>query len=923
MVESTPVVSTWAPLDGDISDTKCSAAARSWRWEETLRVPGLGVDYAKRETEREAGGEEDEREEPVAGPLVVAVTNNEVCPHRSVPSSEAASTSVVVSGGDDAADDNERGDSDPSSSCQVGTTVDPSRGDSTDSSESLRVSESTVDDQQSSEGRAVAETSSPEANGCAKKKRGASFWSPRRGRTSTEATARDTKSSGASTNRQGSSGAVSTTPDVALVTGDERSGNSHSGSSSDPENSESDQHRQQPGTTKGLGIMSVRRSASSGQICPEVLVKVNNTVIGEGAAAAEGAHAEANDGGETRKQTFHFWGPSRRRGRRSHTKSGDTTVDEQDSQQAVLSRCDGEASTAFDISVPEESGDDRSAANKGKMERGPVPNDDPSIACVPHDSLHKKAGNSSFWSPRRKGNKGAKKAEAASDTHSDNDFGGTVTTGPCASVETTTKASHSGGQSAGRCRRAPPNVSTSTSEDVMLVEVWEVKGAAASNPSAKMNEASAVAVPECDDGETTEASPHARDSEESNSNNRPHLDGEKEAFNRLGSGEEPLPAQASGHARPLGATVETDGGPTPVNDDNSDNPATGNRDVDTEGMVATAEGCVEDDRVPAVGDEISAVANGASVAAGGATSTKTSRGKLKFLFPSPLKKNRGPKGEVPPQLPQLEPPAAPSETETPQGPISIDDGSDTTAVRGQPEEATPDAKGKRETSEATLDSGVPNVMEERSTDDDDDDDDANEVDGLCTARKAQRKRTTKTTSFLLSYKGKKTTTAKVSPRSSTKAKHVLWGRLTIRVADVLLAGTVKRLSDGDHLVGRQNVPASDGTDATETVSSSTRVSVESPAYRNGDGSSPSKFRVSMPRRGPMKDMSEQVETLGTISAGDEPDDMATGPSPHASDGWFEVEHPKGKHGKRAKGRVRLTVTCHEPHHASSDKKSVA
>eukprot|EP00903_Cladosiphon_okamuranus_P018640 g17155.t1 len=821
VVESTPVVSSWSPLDGDISDAKRSAAGWSWQWKETLRVPGLFQNETRR-TERAAGDEEDEREERSAGPLVVAANNNEGCPPKIQQSSEAVSTSVVVSGGD-ADDVNLRGDSDPSSSCEVGTTVDPHRGDSTDSSGSRRVSESTVEDQQTSEGPAVAEASFPKADGSEKKQRGPFFWSPRRGRRNTKAAAGKKQSSGFPASHHGNGGAVRTTPDVALITaGNDRSvNNNNSGSSSDADTSELDKQRQ-PGATRSLRRRSARRSTSSGQICPEVLVKANDTVISGLGFATGRVNADANDG-ETRKKTVRFWGPGRRRGRRNHAESGDPAIDEHDSQQSVLSRCDSEASTVFDISDPGENGDGRAAANTGKIEGPAVPDDEPSIVSVPQDSPRKKARSSSFWSPRRKGNKDAKKTEEDSDAHGGDESGGTATTGPRILGETTNRASHSWGKSAGRRRRAPPKASATTSEDVMLLEVWEVKGAAVTSPCAKKNEESSVSAPECGDGQTMAGSPRARDSEEPDSYNRPHLGGTEDASPRPGSGKEPLPEQTPEHAQPLGATVETGTGPTPATENNLDHPAIGSKAADIDVLVATGEGGVEDDRERAIGDDVSAAANGPPVAAGGATSTKTSRRKLTFLFTSPLKKVGRAKGEMPSAIPHPRSPVTSSETETPLASLSLDPGKVITSTEGgQQEEATPDEQGVRETSEAALHPETSNVPEERSNDDEDD----NEADGSYTPSQAQRSRIA--ASFFSAYKGINTATTKESPRSAAKPKPVLWGRMTIRVADVL----GRSVSHGHHLVGRQNVPTRDGSDAAERVSSSNRVPFQSPAQRS-------------------------------------------------------------------------------------------
>lgn len=875
VVESVPVLSSSLPLDGDsggnnISDAKCATAAWSWRWEETLVVPRIEVAGTKGEKERKAGGGGETRERYLADPPVVAVHKNEELQAvkretfdkdiLDIPSRQAVSMSVVVSG-DDAAD-NLQGDG-VLSSCEVDTLVRPNRVDSTDSSESRRSIVTKIGDQLSGGGPVVAKAGPHKADDGAKKKQGVYFWSPRRGRRNTEAAARGKQNTGVCTGNYDSRGAVTMTPDAAVVAEDDLSGSSRSSSYSETSESDKQEHTR----------MNVR-SAS---------VEVNDaTVVAEGAVVGEGAHTEANDG-VTIKRAVSFWGP--RKGRKTHT--SDTAIDEQSSQ--VVSKCDSEASIVFDISDPEESGDG-TAADEDRME-SLVPVGESSIVNIPQYSLHKKMGGS-FWSPRRKGNGAAKTAEI--DSHARSDSGATATTGLRLPPEVTKKSSNSREQR-GRQRR-PEQLKASTTSDVVLLEVWEVKGATELSPCPTKE--AVVPVTGCSDCKERVESPRARDFEHANSYSSLPLDGTEAASNCFGSGEEPLLAQTSEHAQPLSAMVETTGDPPPANADNLETPAARSRGAGIT-VLAKEQGCLDDDRIPVGGCGVSAAADEASVA--DIASTRNARRKRQIL--SPL--GRRIKGEGPSKLPSSAPLVASSETENTRGSLSTDNRNDAEESARQEAEHLCE-RGETEISDPVLDSRVSNVPERGSTDDEGDAGDES------TAKQAQQRRKT---TFLSSYDRRKTTND--SPRSAAaKPKPILWGRLTIRVAEVLLAGRHRSADDDDSVINGRKLPSYD-TVAMKTVPSPDGVPVRSPTVKTGEGSSSSVFGMRLARRGPKQHANGKVETLGSVSACDQLDETASDLLPQtigtsAVEGWFEIEHPKGKKGKRAKGRVHLTLTCLEP-----------
>lgn len=1142
VVESASAVSSSLPLDGDsvgrnIGDTKHPTAAWSWRWEEALAVPGLEVARAKHQNQREAGGEGDEKEGRVADPLLAATHvherhkaskpdhhGTEGTAAHNTPPGEGVSTGLAASG--DAAADDVQGDRRPSS-FQVGADVDPSRGDSTDSSESRRESATVASDRPTGGGipDVEAEAASPRADAGEKTKRGVSFWSPRRGRRKTDAAARDERASDVFTSHHGS-GAVSTTPDAAVVAGHERPGSSgssidsetsvldtpqrsrarkprdgkssrhptssgkicpeavvkvkdtvvaegagsgeaggddvttrkravsfwgnkrgdghrhasrdtvstadepdsralgrcdseassvfdisdpendpendggtssgkpeelaadvesgmanvahgslrsnktggsflwsprrgrrrnvgaardkptsgvptskhesgtvsktmpdaagtprdersrSSGSSIDSETSESDEQQRFRSRNAPDG-KAARRSASSDLIYPEVLVKVNDTVIAEGAGATAAVDTEAiDDGVAPRKKAVSFWG--NRIGRRNQHASRDaaSTIDEPDSQ--ALGRHDSEASSVFDISDPEDGGDG-TATDKPE---GLAPYDESGMTNVSHGSVRsEKAGGSFLWSPRRKGNKGAKKAEETDgDAHGDPGSTATTTGLSLFPAEVASKASASRDPGARRRRRVPWKDSTAAS-DVMLLEIWQVKkGADVSSP--RSTSAADVAVaPGCGDGNTTaDLSRHARESEEPRYYSEADLDGMGESSHPLVSGEggESLPAKGSEHTPPLGATVETAEtaeDPPHACDDDVNRPGTDVTGGSSTIASATGEGCVEDDGTSAGnGDEVSALDDEASVSS--KSPTKKSSGRKRLVsFLSPSKRGRA-KGEVPSKL-------ASSETESPRGStLTVHD----TREEGdkQREEPTVRAKGGRNASErdasetAPLDSRVSDSPERSSTDDEGDD-----GEGSAAAKQSQEGRQINPT-FLSSYTRGRKIAAQESPRPASQPKPVLWGRLTIRVADVLVAGRSRGASDDDHrLVDGRNV-SDDGTGLAKGIAPPDCSQSRPSTLKNVEGSWSSAFGTGLARRGlPKKKGASHTEAaLGLKSARD---GSTSGLSPSgtglsAVDGWFEVEHPKGRRGKWPKGRVHLTITRLEPR-ASSDNNT--
>lgn len=883
VAESGPALPSLRRLDGDSggkgdSVAKRSAAAWSWRWEETVLVPRLEAAGANVDIAREAGDGSGGREKLLADQFAVADHNNEefrastgengIEDTSGTPPRTAVTTSVAVTGGD--VPDNLPGDGDPSSG-DIDEMVASSRGWSPDSSGTRRASTTMIDDDLSWGGRSVAEASSPKADDGAKVKRGVSFWSPRRGRRKTNGTSRDKQSSGAGASKN-NGGALPTTPYVALVTGDERPGSS--ASSIDSETSDTDaQGNSTEGKVRGG---TPARSTSSSESCPEAPVTASNNAVAEGVTVEDGACPGAADCGVTTKKVGSFWSP--RWDRRNHT--SEAAIDE-------LSRCDSEASTVFDISDPDDNDDVTTTDNKAS----PGPVGESNTICVPKASLRNKTVGS-FWSPRRKGNGGGKNVETGS--HARSDPAATATTGLRDSVEVASKPGKWRGQSARRRRRAPSKASAPS--DVMLLELWQVQGAAAMSTCPK-NDAIVTAT-NCSDCNGGVGASYTGDSEETITHHQPALvDGMGDTSYRCGSAEEPLTARASEQTQPVDAMAEAVGDRLQGFREKLE-AAPGSRGSDT--VLATEGGCVDGDRIPVIGNGITTVDDKASSA--GTTSTKNARRKRPILFPS-ARKDRKAKGEGPSKLPSSGPSVASSETGTPRGSLLAAHGNDD-EEGGRREAATPRENGEREISETALEYGARNVPGESSTDGEHSDGDAS-----TTKKQAQTRR--KPSIFLSSYKGRKTT--KDRTRSAANLKPVLWGRVTIRVADVLLAGR-RRSADNDvSLIDKRDSPR-DGAVMTPSVPLLDRLPVRSaPMLNSRDLSSSSVFGMSLTRRGPRKRSDEETGTLGSLSAGDQLDDDPPGLSLHAADpsavdGWFEVEHPKGKQGKRAKGRLRLTIT---------------
>eukprot|EP00752_Nemacystus_decipiens_P014958 g13317.t1 len=726
------------------------------------------------------------------------------------------------------------------------------------------------------------------------KKLGVSFWSARRGRKNTDAASGDQQTSTFCTIHH-HDGELSTTPDATVVTADERSKSGWS--STDSETTESDNQRQQQeqhSIARNVhGEKFVGRSASSCKICPEVSVKGEDNGAAEGAAAGEAADTEACSGVRERKKAVSFWGPGRRRGNRHTSRRTTSTIDESGGQP--LSRCDSEASTVFDISDPEDDCDGTVADNA----KGVTPDDEPGAVDVQREGLKKTTGGS-FWGPRRK-RKNANRFGKEGHSHGDSGRMASTTNIP---GKVATEASSSREHSA---KRGPlvPWADLDTSSDVILLEIWEEKASAASNTRSKNGEgATDVTAPGFGKGDVAVmGSPRVRESEETCSLSELHDDTTGEGSQRRGSGEGLPAAKASEHPRPQDARVDPIGDPPTAH-----NPAArGRRDTaDTTGSASATEGrCVDDDRILMGGDGISAVADEATVA--GTSSAKSPRRKRALLLLRSPRKGRRTKGDTSLQVPPSgRPPMASSGTETPRGSTSSSAAHGNDSERCEQQDTAILCEiGERETSEAPLDSRGSNVPEENSTDLIED---CGEM--AATAKQVQKR---SKASFLSSYNGWKPT-GKDSPQSAAKLEPVLWGRVTIRVADILLATQGRSASDDDRSETGRN-PQGDGFDATKERVSSDSARVRSSTQANEEAPWSSALVTSLARRGQKKKhASETEDILGLIPADGQLDDRTASDvlplttDPSTVDGWFDVQHSRKKRGTRAKARVRLTIT---------------
>ncbi len=914
VVESTPVLSCANTLN-DGSNGGGVDTSWSWRWEETLIVPGAAVTVSEEKEAHKGGGEDQEGEQCLPDPLVVAVHTSEEfqtstsgraidAAKEAPPASEEVSmVEEVVSAGTTAdgmqGDDVIAGDG--------GTVVEAEKRDSTDSDGSHRANARERDDQLAGRGGIVARVAPLEASGAVKKKRGVSFWSPRRARKTTDADAETTPvETHCSDIGGGSIDVESTTADlVVAATSDSPDGGGEifvgSDAASDPGEGEDI-------AETDAGGMASASSASPREFELEVPVKVADTVVGEGTA-------EENGITERGKRASNFWGLVRGRRKKSTASGSGGTFVGQGSD--VSSICDSEASTFFDINDPEE------IEVSGTADLAPL--EGSSTGSLSPRTQHGQGAGGSFWSPRREGRLGKTAGQAGSQKPDSFEPGGRACGNPCATatgsphitgvVANESRASH--GERGRRRRRAP--LKKSSAPDALLVEVWEIKGSVAVEPCP----AQGVQLPpvECGGHEERERSA-SRDLEETAGTRSHPLNAVEEASDRSGSSAETLPEALSDPKCPT-TTVGDVGESAPVRgeDRHCDDASVSSSGRGREG------GCVDDDQAQtARGDGLPPPEDGSSsVAPVDSPKNEPRRG---TLFPSAFRRRRTKNKDSSKSPSDLGPqPVEVSRTEPPQGSwlAGADkngDGPDFPVLAqdaGRQEEAAPLCEtDEGEMREATLGSNASSVQEESGTDDADGDGDGDgggDVEDASLAKGRPSKRTEG--SFFSPFKTRKSN--KNSPRwvggcSTDKMKPALWGRMTIPVADALRTGTDRTSEDfGEILVDGQHVPGG-VTDAANKTASDGLSGIPTTKIDMKDGSSPSMFGNIISRRGQRKqqqkkevDLDKKTEVGSTVEEASGSRQCLTSTS--VVERWFDIGHPNRRQGKRVKkGKVRLTLT---------------
>lgn len=949
--------------DGDggrhIGDAKDSSARSwSWRWDETLELPGsvtaaesgarssrtsfrsVGLDA---DGEQKARGENQRGSEDLSYPLSAAATDNNEGRHASTGDNNANDTkgggalyagespSTTIDGAAGAtAQGGVQGNvisprgSDASCSDDNVYSVADTMYDFTEECKERTSPTNLIEIEDKIEGGAavIAQVTAPEPSVGARKTRGVSFWSPKKGNrsnganTDTSVLEKRGKDGGPSKENPGKE-ALTAETHVAVATADEKLGDGSSSSDFDPSGVNAEQEE----TGRKLDSAD---STSSDESCTEASVKVSDTVAGEGADVGDSAPTEVNSD-VARKRGVSFWSPRKGRGKKSDT----VTLAKQSSD--VDSNWNSEASTAFDI-------DGEGGSDAGETD-DVVPGGE-RINGSSSPERWRKRGRGVFWSQRKDGNVRSKKKAGDSDgnkkgggagvdRHASDGHGAAATKRPHVSAHTTTRKAKTYEKFRRRRSRAPLKVRASP--DALLVEVWQVNGSAALRPT-PMERGVSVAKLGCNGLEGGVGSTRHVNLEETGMTDA--------ASDRSDSGEKAPSLGSSEYERNIAAATVVGTG--------RESPPANRGILHTSGAtlgqggdsVEAQQGYADEDHPKVMGDELSAVGDESSVAS--AVSTKKSRPRKSNVFSSPFKGRRAKnKGRL--KLPASGSPVTPSEPETPRNSQpAMEEGDD-----DHPQPPAEEEGGQQGAD--SLDGNGENVPETNGTSDEDvgdEDDDASILSQVPIASELSvvvemPEKNARKQMFSSPTKDKKKNNKSVLPfgwhRSDSELldkppengveirpllnrgkpgkdrKPTLWGRLTIPVTDVLFTarGMCVDVMDDECWVSGQHVLRK-GT-SIKNFGDSECLPDRSSTGDNMKGSS-SVSGMSLPRLGlKNKAAGKGVDTVGgtpvTLRVTEMASESLTQPSPTSTvESWFEVGHPKGKKGKKARGRMRLTLS---------------
>lgn len=797
--------------------------------------------------------------------------------------------------------------------------------DFTSSDESCPEVSVKVNDAMAGGGAVVGNSTPTKPDSSVVRKMGVSFWRPRKGNRSNaekepDASVLEEQSRDGDTgNGNGGKETLPAATVVAAAAADEI-----------PDGGNSSNELDSIGAKREGGISMTRTSVdstSSDESCPEISVKVSGIVAG-GRGAVGNDTPTAADSGVARKRGVSFWSP-----RKGHRKISDApTLAKQSSDTS--SNWDSEASTVFDIDDQEEhdaDGTDEFVPGGGSI----VGNDSP-------ERLRKRGGGA-FWNPIRERGTGRKIKAGDSDEVKKGDGSGLDRHAPGGPGVVSTTKSHITAETTrkpktykkfrGRRSRAP--LKAHTTPEVLFVEVWEINCPAVLKSSSTERDA-VVAKLGCNGFDREMGSAHTGELEET---------GVTEGVSDWSdSGEKSPPAHPSENERHLAARFETGNESLPTNRDMSHasgaTPRQG-RDSDEAQLfpdILTAQQeCADDDHAKLIDDDT--VGDESSV--GSTVSTKKSRPKRSGMFSS-LFKGRRTKNNGWLKLRASESPLTSSEPETPRkSQLAVEEDDDNRSEAPAEEEDGQQGvealggKSENAISEATLVSRAPNVPEKSGINDDDDDDDASDLSQVSKAGETAVKHARKRIGGMFSspIEDNKPNKRSLPPfgwqRSDSELlnkppeglgkpgedpKPILWGRLTLPVTDVLYSargGNADGMNDGCLLNG-QNVGS--GVAGFKNLANSECLPDRSSTGDNVEGSS-LVFGMNLPRLGQKKKGAEKgVKTLDGTSVDVWAVETASASLPRTSPtsavgSWFEVGNPKGKGGKKVKGRMHLTLTC--------------
>lgn len=755
-----------------------------------------------------------------------------------------------------------------------------------------------------------------EADNGVARKRGVSFWSPRRGNRSIPANIKssvvdDKRRDGGPDIDTGGVGALTAETHVAVAAADEMPDDGNSSSDFDPNGVKREEG-------PGMKTASVE-SISSDESCTEASVKLSNTAVAGGGADVGRCALNETNSGVARKREVSFWSPTKGRGKKCDT----TTLAKPSSDVGI--NWDSEASTVLEIGGQggSDAGETDDAVPGGEKVNG---SNSP--------KRRRKRGGGVFWSHRNKASTRSNKKEGHSDgnkkgggadvdRHASDGHGAAATKNPHLPAYTTGKKISC---EKFRRRRSRAPLKARTSPDMLLVEVWEVNGSAALKPSPM--ERDALVATRGYNGFEGKGFTHHVNLEETGM-----TDG-------ASSGEKAPSSLISEHEQHLAATFEK----------NKDSPPANRGVLHTLGASPgqgrdsneAQQGYADNVHPKAMSDEVSDVGDESSVAS--AVSTKIPRPRRPSVFSSPSKGRRAKKkGWL--KLPANGSPVTPSISETPRNSQpAIEEGDD-----DHPETPAEEEGGQQGVD--SLGGNGENIPERNGASDEDvgdEDDDTSvlsqapittELSAVIeTPEKSARKKI-----FSSPTKGLRPNKKSLSPfgwhrsdselldkppetcgekrlllnrgKSGKDPKPTLWGRLTIPVTNVPFSaggGDADVMDDDGCLVNGQHV-LSEGNGIKNLADSECSPDLSSTG-QNVEGSS-SVFGMSLPRLGlKNKPARKGVDILDGTSVAIRVTETASAlfpqPSPNTSavESWFEVGHPKGKKGKEARGRMRLTLT---------------